>query len=127
MIKLDLGHRRSARLPVGADRIATNVDAEAVRNKTVVVQLAQAAARARSMRPPSNEELELLIRGRLEQHPHFRGRTFPLHVESVAGRIVLSGRLPSRYLKQLLHAVICGIPGVVDIDDQVSVMRPNAR
>ena len=44
-----------------------------------------------------------LIRERLEEHPHFRGRTCLLQIESVGTSVVVSGRLPTYYLKQLLQ------------------------
>jgi hypothetical protein len=70
-------------------------------------------------------EIVWLIRERLEQHPHFRGRTSLLEIELVDGTIVLSGCLPSHYLKQLLQEAIRLIPDVVDIDNRVAVMRPD--
>lgn len=69
--------------------------------------------------------LVLSIRERLEQHPHFRGRTSLLQIELIEGTIVLSGRLPSHYLKQLLQEAIRPMLGVVDIDNRVLVMRPD--
>jgi hypothetical protein len=79
---------------------------------------------------PNNTDLPgtalvLLIRERLEQHPHFRGRTSLLQIELIEGVIVLSGRLPSHYLKQLLQEAIMPMLGIVDIDNQVLVMRPD--
>jgi hypothetical protein len=61
------------------------------------------------------------IRERLEDHPHFRGRTHLLQVEAIGRSIVVSGRLPSYYLKQLLQEAIKAIPGVVHIDNRVDV------
>ena len=69
---------------------------------------------------PATEVL-LLIRARLEQHPHFRGRSSLFVVELVGETIVLSGRLPSYYLKQLLQETIKLMPGVVNIDNEVDV------
>ena len=63
------------------------------------------------------------IRERLEGHPHFRGRASLLEIALVEGTVVLSGCLPSHYLKQLLQEAIRGIPGVVRIDNQVYVRR----
>lgn len=61
------------------------------------------------------------IRERLEDHPHFRGRTHLLQFE-VAGRsVVISGRLPSYYLKQLLQEAVKAIPDVPDIVMRVHV------
>ena len=65
------------------------------------------------------------IRERLAQHQHFRGRTSLVQIELVEGTIVLSGRLPSYYLKQLLQEALRPMPGVVDIDNRVLVTWPN--
>jgi len=65
------------------------------------------------------------IRERLEQHPHFRGRASLVQIELVEGTIVLSGRLPSYHLKQLLQEAIRLMPDVTDIDNRVLVMWPN--
>ena len=62
------------------------------------------------------------IRARLEQHPHFRGWTSLLTIESIDGSIVLSGRLPSYYLKQLLQEAIRESSDVTKIDNHVEVV-----
>jgi hypothetical protein len=67
----------------------------------------------------------LSIRERLEQHSHFRGRTSLLNIELIEGVIVLSGRLPSHYLKQLLQEAIRLTPGVLEIDNRVFVIQPS--
>ena len=64
------------------------------------------------------------IRELLEQHPHFRGRTSLLKIESIGGSIVLSGRLPSYYLKQLLQEAIKENVDIAQIDNHVEVMWP---
>ncbi len=61
------------------------------------------------------------IREQLEDHPHFRGRTHLLQIEATGGSIVVSGRLPTYYLKQLLQEVIKAIPDVAHIDNCVNV------
>ena len=66
-----------------------------------------------------------LVRAGLELHPHFRGRASLLVIELVDQTIVLSGSLPSYYLKQLLQEAVRGVPGVVGIDNHVLVMRPD--
>ena len=66
----------------------------------------------------------LSIRERLAIHPHFRGRASLWSIELVAETIVLSGRLPSYYLKQLLAEAIRAVPGVVNIEDHVDVLWP---
>ena len=71
-------------------------------------------------------ELVLLVRARLEQHPRFRGRSSLFTIELVGETIVMTGRVPSFYLKQLMQEVIKVMPGVVSIDNQVHVVWPNA-
>jgi hypothetical protein len=70
-------------------------------------------------------ELVLLVRSRLEQHPHFRGRSSLFAIELVGETIVMTGQFPSFYLKQPLQEVIKVLPGVVSIDNQVQVVWPN--
>ena len=60
----------------------------------------------------------------LEQHPHFRGRTSLLTIESIGDSIVLSGRLPSYYLKQLLQEAIKESFDVTKVDNHVKVIWP---
>ena len=57
--------------------------------------------------------------------PHFRGRTALVQVELTEETIVLSGRLPSHYLKQLLQEAILLISDAVLIDNRITVMRPD--
>ncbi len=61
------------------------------------------------------------IRERLEGHPHFRGRSDLLQIESIGGSVVVSGRLPTYHLKQLLQEAIKAIPSVKHIDNRVDV------
>ena len=61
------------------------------------------------------------IRERLEDHPHFRGRTHLLQIEAIGGSVVVSGRLPTYYLKQLLQEAVRAIPDVAHIDNRVDV------
>ena len=67
-----------------------------------------------------------LVRKRLEDHPHFRGRTGLLRIESVGGSVVVSGRLPTYHLKQLLQEAVMAIPDVERIDNQVEVLPPRS-
>ena len=69
--------------------------------------------------------LASLVRDGLEHHPHFRGRASLFTIELVGETIVMTGRLPSYYLKQLLQEAIMVMPGVVNIDNQVDVVWPN--
>ncbi|NQU24514.1 MAG: BON domain-containing protein [Candidatus Nealsonbacteria bacterium] len=62
---------------------------------------------------------------RLQEHPHFRGRTSTVELEFDQGTMILTGRLPSFYLKQLLQEALRDIDGVEVIDNRVDVVCPN--
>jgi hypothetical protein len=70
--------------------------------------------------------LVLFVRAQLEQHAHFRGRSSLFTVELIDETIVMTGCLPSFYLKQLLQEVIKVMPGIDRIDNQVIVVWPNS-
>jgi hypothetical protein len=70
----------------------------------------------------ANAGLVMLVRERLDIHPLFYGRTSLFAIEMVDDTIILSGRLPSFYLKQLLQEAVRGVPGVTSIDNQVDVV-----
>ena len=78
-------------------------------------------------RRPNNMEMQMSpmvsqIRERLEGHPHFRGRCGLLQIQSNGDSVVISGRVPTYYLKQLLQEAVRLIPGVQRIDNQVEVL-----
>ncbi len=58
----------------------------------------------------------------LEQHPHFRYRPGTIEAEFYQGTLVLKGRLPSFYLKQLLQEALRQVEGVDTIDNRVDVV-----
>lgn len=62
---------------------------------------------------------------RLEEHPCFHGRSGTIQLEFCQGTIILSGRVPSFYLKQLLQEAMRDIDGVDKIDNRVEVIRSN--
>lgn len=62
-----------------------------------------------------------LIQERLEGHPHFRGRSYLLQIEAIGDSVVVSGRLPTYHLKQLLQEVIKAVPEIAHIDNRVEV------
>jgi hypothetical protein len=117
------------RLPYGRgnvmDGVATKLRGEAIRGPMVPAAASRLVGTGQNSTDLPSKVLVLLVRERLEQHPHFRGRTSLLAIELVEGTIVLSGRLPSHYLKQLLQEAIRRMPGVVNIDNQVDVVWPN--
>ncbi len=61
------------------------------------------------------------VRERLEDHPHFRGRTRLLQFEAIGSSVVVSGRLPACHLKQLLQEAVKATPGVAHIGNRVDV------
>ena len=50
-----------------------------------------------------------------------RGWSSRLRIESRGGFVILSGRLPSYYLKQVLQTIVARVPGVREIDNHVAV------
>ncbi len=108
------------------DVIAATCDDEPLRGLTVSSGSFEivAAVDQDGTELPSTE-LVLLVRARLEQHPHFRGRSSQYTIALVDETIVMTGQFPSFYLKQLLQEVIKVMPGVVSIDNQVHVVWPN--
>ena len=45
-----------------------------------------------------------------------------LHVIVSGGVIVLRGKLPRYYLKQVTHAIVRAIPGVLEIHDEIEIV-----
>ncbi len=64
------------------------------------------------------------IRERLDRHPHFRGRTHMIQIESKGDSVVVTGRVPTYYLKQLLQEAVKLVPDVGNIDNRVEVQWP---
>ena len=61
----------------------------------------------------------------VEHHPLFRGRAETIQIEQRAGKLVLTGRLPSFYLKQQLQEAVRPIDGVAGIENHVEVVSCN--
>lgn len=64
------------------------------------------------------------VRERLETHPHFRGRTHLIQIKSSGNSLVVSGRVPTYYLKQLVQEVVKLVPDIGKIDNRVDVQWP---
>jgi hypothetical protein len=60
----------------------------------------------------------------LEHHPHFKGRLSDVSIDQEGRTLVLSGRLPSFYLKQLLQEAVRHVPGVGHVRNQIDVVCP---
>ena len=80
---------------------------------------------------PANGTMEKEIvsqaRVQLRRHDHFRCHSDSIGIEFQEGRLVLMGRLPSFYLKQVLQTVLRGLPGVQRIDNRVDVISSTKR
>lgn len=66
--------------------------------------------------------LSTLARDYLEHHPHFRGRLNDVSIDHEGRTLILSGRLPSFYLKQLLQEAVRHVPGVRTVRNQIDVV-----
>lgn len=72
---------------------------------------------------PDDPRSVALARERLEQHPHFRCCACKLTIEPHEdGSIIVTGRLPSFYLKHLLHEILKNLPAVGSIINDVDVV-----
>jgi len=126
MIKLDPKNRLPFRRANVVDGVAMKLRGEPIRGPTVRAAPSQLVGVGQNSADLRNTALLLLIQEGLEIHPHFRGRASLLTIELVQETIVLAGRLPSHYLKQLLQEAVKLVPGVVDIDNQVDVVWPGS-
>lgn len=76
--------------------------------------------------PPSSAsdsyDLCSLARQFLERHPHFRGRITNVNIEQQGRSLVLTGRLPTFYLKQLVQEAVRRVPGVQHVYNQIDVV-----
>ncbi len=125
MVELDAETRVSSRVGDAADSGGAKLGEEPAPDPVVPADSLEVVGTGQNSGDFPTTALVLLIRERLEQHSHFRGRTSLLQIELVEGTVVLSGRLPSHYLKQLLQEAIRSMPGVVNIDNRVLIMGPN--
>lgn len=61
-------------------------------------------------------------RSKLDRHTCLHNRSESISIDFIEGRLVLMGRLPSFYLKQLLQTSLQGLPGVQRIENRVNVV-----
>jgi hypothetical protein len=67
-------------------------------------------------------DLSSLARQRLEHHPHFRGRISDVYIEHQGRTLLLKGRLPTFYLKQLVQEAVRHVPGVQQVRNLIDVV-----
>jgi hypothetical protein len=84
-----------------------------------MVMLAEKRKTRRSAKP-SNTDLR--ARQALERHVHFRGRSDGFTFDCRGDVLIVRGRVPSFYLKQVLENVLKQIDGVRRVDNQVDVV-----
>lgn len=69
-------------------------------------------------------DLSTLARQHLEHHPHFRGRMNDVFVEHNGRTLLLTGKLPTFYLKQLVQESVRHVPGVQHVRNLIDVVNP---
>jgi BON domain-containing protein len=67
-------------------------------------------------------DLSTLARQHLEHHPHFRGRVSDVFIEHRDRTLVLTGKLPTFYLKQLVQEAVRHVPGVQHVRNLIDVV-----
>ena len=75
-------------------------------------------------RPRAYRFVENKARQLLEEHPHFHGRSDHVRCVCLNNRLVLQGKVPSFYLKQLAQEALRGLADVIRIDNQITVASP---
>ena len=68
--------------------------------------------------------VERKARELLEQHIHFQGRSRHLSFECNGKQLVLSGKVPTYFLKQLAQEALRDLIGLVHIDNRITVASP---
>lgn len=73
-------------------------------------------------------ELRSVVLQCLEASPVFCRRLEKCGIDVVSDgdRLILNGRVPSWYLKQLLHETVRRVPGVGVVENQVVVINPRS-
>ena len=66
--------------------------------------------------------LSTLARDYLEHHPHFRGRINDVSINHEGRTLLLTGRLPTFYLKQLVQEAVRHVPGVQKVRNLIDVV-----
>ena len=79
------------------------------------------SSRSKGHRAGDDDAIIIAAIGRLETNSHFHHRTQLLRFESFDGCLVIHGRLPSFYLKQLVQTLLRNLDGVEEIHNRVDV------
>lgn len=77
------------------------------------------------LRSPVGHDVKEVLRdadAKLRGCPQFAGHAECVQVNFTKGRLVISGRVPTFYLKSLLQHTLSGIDGVESVDNLVQVV-----
>ncbi len=78
--------------------------------------------RTQSTPSDANAFPEEIARRALASHPHFRGRIDNFAFSQRGKSLVVEGRVPSYYLKQLVQCILARLDGVRRIENQIMVV-----
>lgn len=95
-------------------------------NETMIA-LSDRPNRATRLLGKKPSPIATLARRTLEESDLFRGRSKLIRIDERNGRLVLEGRLPTYYLKQMLQTVLRDVEGVERIDNHVAVDYPSTK
>lgn len=73
----------------------------------------------------ASSQVAMRARDVIAQHAHFRGRADKFAFECLKNVLVIHGRVPTFYLKQLLQNALKQVEGVGRIDNRVEVVGPD--
>jgi hypothetical protein len=73
------------------------------------------------MRETISKSLSDRARGVIAEQAYFRGASYPIDIQSVENVLVVTGCVPSFYLKQLLQSELSRIEGVQRVENRVEV------
>ncbi|TWT74549.1 hypothetical protein Pla123a_33730 [Posidoniimonas polymericola] len=71
---------------------------------------------------PTPQTLVRLARTRIEHNDHFAGHLESVEVTYCEGSVVLSGRVPSFYLKSVLQTAVGPLPAGCRVENRVDVV-----
>lgn len=71
---------------------------------------------------PTPQTLIRLARTRIEHNEHFSGHLDTVEVSYCEGSVVLSGRVPSFYLKAVLQTAVGPLPSGCRVENRVDVV-----
>lgn len=57
----------------------------------------------------------------LATQPYFRGASYPIDIETVDNVVIVTGSVPSYYLKQVLQSELSRIEGVQRVENRLEV------